>query len=110
VIRAVGAYGSDVAQVLYDVANGHFIGEAVVEGCARNGRDSPSCTRPTADSASTGTIPSALHRPIRQHAAGAGGHRTYAVAVLDEIAREADGYIEDSVGRLVAAGFEPPAR
>lgn len=103
---AIERYDSDVVQVVYDVANGHFIKEDIAEGLRRAApRLALVHLSDTAqkiyrhDPVGLGDVPFAIVPPVLAEL----GHRE--APMLEVISTDADANIEDSNRRLIAAGF-----
>jgi sugar phosphate isomerase/epimerase len=108
-MAALDDYGSEDLEVLYDVANGHFIDEDVAEGLrAARPRLALVHLSDTGqsvyrhDAVGLGSVPFGAVPPVLDEIGHAG------LPVLEIIAPDADTHIEDSVRRLAAAGFRSP--
>jgi sugar phosphate isomerase/epimerase len=105
-MAALDTYGSEDIEVLYDVANGHFINEDIAEGLrAAQSRLALVHLSDTGqgiyrhDAVGLGTVPFGAVPPVLD-AIGYTG-----LPILEIIAPDADAQIEDSARRLAAAGF-----
>lgn len=103
---AIERYDRDVVQVVYDVANGHFIKEDIAEGLRRAApRLALVHLSDTGqkiyrhDPVGLGDVPFQVVPPVLAEL----GHRE--APMLEVISTDADANIEDSNRRLVAAGF-----
>jgi sugar phosphate isomerase/epimerase len=107
---AIEAYDPAVVQVVYDVANGHFINEDIAAGLRRAApRLALVHVSDTGrkvyrhDPVGLGDVPFKVVPPVLAEI------RHAEAPMLEVITADADAQIEDSCRRLVAAGFRPPA-
>jgi L-ribulose-5-phosphate 3-epimerase len=106
IMQALAAYGNDRIGVIYDVANGHFIGEDLREGLRRV-RDRLALAHFSDtlrsvykhDPVGKGDVPFAGVAPVLAEV----GYKE--MPVLEIISHDADADISDSVQRLVALGY-----
>jgi len=105
-MAALDRFGSPDVQVVYDVANGHFIKEDIVTGLRKAAPrlalvhlSDTGLSTYRHDAVGLGTVPFQVVPPVLEEL----GHRE--PPVLEIIAADADAQIEDSVRRLVAAGY-----
>jgi sugar phosphate isomerase/epimerase len=103
---AIARYDREVVQIVYDVANGHFIKEDIAEGLRRAApRLALVHLSDTGqriyrhDPVGLGDVPFAIVPPVLVEL----GHSV--APMLEVISTDADANIEDSNHRLVAAGF-----
>lgn len=105
-MAALARFGCDEVGVVYDVANAHFIGESPTEGLA--------AARPRLELVHLSDTGQAVYRhdaiglgtvPFGEIPAALAAIAHRRPPVLEIIAGEADGQIDDAVHRLLAAGF-----
>jgi L-ribulose-5-phosphate 3-epimerase len=105
---AIAGYDAETVQVVYDVANGHFIKEDIPDGLRRAApRLALVHLSDTGqkvyrhDAVGLGDVPFEVVPPVLAEL----GHRE--APMLEVISPDADARIEDSARRLLAAGFRP---
>ena len=109
-MAALDRFGNDDIGVVYDVANGYFIKEDIVQGL-KTARPRLALVHLSDtnrqvyrhDAVGLGTVPFEVVPPVLAEI----GHRN--LPVLEIIAANADTQIEDSARRLVKAGFKAAA-
>ncbi|MFZ4806170.1 MAG: sugar phosphate isomerase/epimerase family protein [Hyphomicrobiaceae bacterium] len=106
-MAALDRFGSPDVQIVYDVANGHFIKEDIVAGLRKAAPrlalvhlSDTGLSTYRHDAVGLGTVPFHVVPPVLEEL----GHRE--PPMLEIIAADADAQIDDSARRLTAAGFK----